>query len=604
MGKIMTGIKNTLQNTRRSFKRFPIAMLLSFALCVVLIIASDLGRNSYGSVGDISESMKATRMLLYRLASVMGTGILLFVNLRLLHENIAERKVRDKYQILIWLLGIGFLVGLYFYLYGKLQPVEEIKNKEQLVWLGVNMAMIVSASFIAKIKFENYFVGYVLDIFESFAKALIYSIVLFVGLCSIFFTIDKLFELEIGSYWYEYSAYITFIPFFMGIFLSSYPYGYMEDYRMGRPLRVLLVSIVVPLLIIYTLILYVYCGKILVLQQWPEGIVGNLTLWYGLISTIVLFLLAPVQQVSPFVKKFRSFYPVLILPMMVMMFVALYMRVKEYGITQMRYQVFLAGIFIVLSMLYYKWKLDGENIVIPILLSIIILIGTVGPISGYHMERMSQNKRLEELLIRNDMLVDGHIVAKEDVSQDDRVEITRVFSNLYNGYELSEIPVLPRDYQSSDFKKTFGFSEEYHKDQIEEENDILSLDYYRKPGIDRIEGYQSVYNFNLFVYGGSLKEGKEDVDYASVDMEKKEVVFSFYHEKQLIDQARIPIEKFYEGFDEKTNNGAASDVISIQGETSKVSYLIYLESLSIRYDKKLKAYEEVGLHGRIYYRLK
>lgn len=600
----MIGIKSTLQNTRRSFKRFPIAMVLSFVLCAVLIVASDLGRDAYSSVGDIAESMRATRTLLYRLASVMGTGILLFVNLRLLHENIAERKVRDKYQTLMWVLGALFLVLLYFYLYGKLQPSEEIKTKEQMAWMGINLSLIVCASFMAKIKFEDHFVGYVIEIFESFAKAMIYALVLFVGLCSIFFTVDKLFELEIGTYWYEYSAYITFIPFFMGIFLSSYPYGYVEDYRMGRPFRVLLVSIIVPLLMVYTVILYLYCGKILFLKQWPKGIVGNLTLWYGLISTMVLFLLAPVQKVSVFVRRFRSFYPIFILPMMVMMFVALYIRVEEYGITQMRYNVFLAGMFVVLSMLYYKWRPEGENIVVPIFLAVLILIALVGPISGYHVERISQNKRLEELLIRNNMLEDGHIVAKEDVPQDDRVEITRVFNNLYSSYELHEIPVLPQDYQSSDFKKTFGFSEEYHKDQIEEENDILVLDYYRKPGIDRIEGYQSVYNFSLFVYEGSLKDGKEDVDYARIDIEKKEVELSFYHENQLIDQARIPIEKFYEGFDEKTNNGSASDVISITGETDRVSYLIYLESLSIRYDQKLKVYEEVGLHGRIYYRLK
>lgn len=600
----MIGIKSTLQNTRRSFKRFPIAMVLSFVLCAVLIVASDLGRDAYSSVGDIAESMRATRTLLYRLASVMGTGILLFVNLRLLHENIAERKVRDKYQTLMWVLGALFLVLLYFYLYGKLQPSEEIKTKEQMAWMGINLSLIVCASFTAKIKFEDHFVGYVIEIFESFAKAMIYALVLFVGLCSIFFTVDKLFELEIGTYWYEYSAYITFIPFFMGIFLSSYPYGYVEDYRMGRPFRVLLVSIIVPLLMVYTVILYLYCGKILFLKQWPKGIVGNLTLWYGLISTMVLFLLAPVQKVSVFVRRFRSFYPIFILPMMVMMFVALYIRVEEYGITQMRYNVFLAGMFVVLSMLYYKWRPEGENIVVPMLLAVFVLIALVGPISGYHMERISQNKRLEELLIRNNMIEDGHIVAKEDVPQDDRVEITRVFNNLYSSYELHEIPVLPQDYQSSDFKKTFGFSEEYHKDQIEEENDILVLDYYRKPGVDRIEGYQSVYNFSLFVYEGSLKDGKEDVDYAHIDIEKKEVELSFYHENQLIDQARIPIEKFYEGFDEKTNNGSASDVISLTGETDRVSYLIYLESLSIRYDQKLKVYEEVGLHGRIYYRLK
>lgn len=85
-----------------------------------------------------------------------------------------------------------------------------------------------------------------LRFFESFCKSLVYGVVVYIGLSAIFFTIDKLFDLEIGWKWYTYSAYITFIPFCAGIFLADFPSTEYADlsYNMGKNcFRVLLVNI-------------------------------------------------------------------------------------------------------------------------------------------------------------------------------------------------------------------------------------------------------------------------------------------------------------------------------------------------------------------------
>ena len=83
-----------------------------------------------------------------------------------------------------------------------------------------------------------------------------------------------------------------------------------------------------PIITVYTAILYVYFVKILITLQWPVGMVAHLVIWYSIISTGVIFLISPLIEGNKWVKNFIFWFTKLVIPIMIMMFVSLGIRIN------------------------------------------------------------------------------------------------------------------------------------------------------------------------------------------------------------------------------------------------------------------------------------
>ena len=159
---------------------------------------------------------------------------------------------------------------------------------------------------------------YVITIFTGFFITLIYSIVLYSGLSVILFTVDKLLGIIIPGKLYYYTWLFVVFIFALSYFLTGIPLENQEITPKSYPklLKILLLYIIMPLLTAYTIILYVYFGKIIVTWRWPIGILSNLVLWYSVIVTILLFFITPISKEINFANKFLKFAPKIILPLL------------------------------------------------------------------------------------------------------------------------------------------------------------------------------------------------------------------------------------------------------------------------------------------------
>ncbi|AZV59070.1 DUF4153 domain-containing protein [Clostridium sp. AWRP] len=121
------------------------------------------------------------------------------------------------------------------------------------------LAFLFIPYFLKKEQFEMY----VITIFTGFFITIIYSIVLYLGLSAILFTIDKLLGIKIlGKIYYYTWLFVVFI-FSLLYFLSGIPISHEEISIKFYPklLRILLLYIVMPLLTAYTIILYIFLRK-------------------------------------------------------------------------------------------------------------------------------------------------------------------------------------------------------------------------------------------------------------------------------------------------------------------------------------------------------
>ncbi len=471
---IKNRLRTTILNLKKSIERFPITVFLSTALAILLII--------FHERPDILTQVQIDNFV--RLNMVVGLSILLSLYIGLFAERLFFNNAFKK--ILSYIIGAIILILYYFLLLPDFNFVSIAR------YTGFVLFLMISTFYIPWLKRNENFEYYVIKVFSSLLVTFVYSAVLCFGLFAILFTVDQLFDLTIDGKYYYYIFLFVSLIFAVALFLSKIPGSKdeLKDYTYSRSLKVLLLYIVIPLISIYTLILYVYFAKILITSQWPKGLVSHLVLWYSTISVGVIFLISPILQDNPVGRIFKNIFPKIIIPILGMMFVSIGIRINQYGITENRYYVVLLALWVLGIMIYYSLIKNIKNIIVPITLSLAILIAIIGPLSSFSFAIRSQNSRFDELLLENNMLVDGAIVANTSIRSDSKKEITNIITYFETYHELEDLKSLPENFSLTNMESVFGFKYnpyDYYQDQYFYYNldmsgglafDISNYDYY------------------------------------------------------------------------------------------------------------------------------
>jgi hypothetical protein len=243
--------------------------------------------------------------------------------------------------------------------------------------------------------------------------------------------------------------------------------------------------------------------------QWPVGMVGHLVLWYSVISTIVIFLIHPIFSENKWAKNFSFWFTKLILPLLVIMFISVGIRIRAYGITENRYFVVILGLWVLGIMFYWNLSRARRNIVLPVSLAVIAFISVLGPWSAYSLSKSSQNNRFISIVSKYNMIDNGQIVKpKTDIVKKDQKEINEILKYFDKSHSLNNIKYLPKDFSLGNMKDLFGFDyQEYYNEpgnisyfsyslnMISSPFEIRDYDYwfsFRYPGNTNIQSNQNI----------------------------------------------------------------------------------------------------------------
>jgi hypothetical protein len=440
--KITQRFSNLVTLLYGSIKRFPITLLFSTAAAVMLITISELQPIDNAT---LLETLSKTTMIL-------ALGIPISLSLKLFWERRDSRKPIESMAFII--TGGLILLLYYFFLLAELNMVSITR------YIGVNLALYLGFLFIPYLPRKDHFEMYIIKLSTGFIITVIYTAVLFLGLAAILFTLDTLLGVPIPEKLYLYTAIILGSVFAPAYFLAGIPSKNhsLQDENYLIVLKVLLLYIVMPLLTAYTVILYMYFIKIIAAWEWPIGLVSHLVLWYALIVTAVLFLISPLRDEDKWANIFSKWMPIIILPILIMMFISMGIRINAYGITENRYYVVVLGLWVFGVMVYYSLMKKRLNILLPVTLAVITLLSVMGPLSSYSISALSQNNRFESILLKNNMLAEGKIQpAPADISQQDKIELSSILAYFNTNHNLNDVKYLPEDFDMNDMEEVFGF---------------------------------------------------------------------------------------------------------------------------------------------------
>src|SRR3989339_78593 len=427
MTKFEQFYREALRDLKKLIQRFPLAMLAAVASVVLGIIGI-----------EIEQSGKEVPLgLMYTLMSLVLT-FPMFVLAELISESL-NWDVTKKYLLKL----VPILIGV-VYFFSLMLPYQEISERQGIEFFLLNVIfyfLILVAPFINnnfRSKLWNFSKQIIIRLFFS----VLFTGVIFAGVSLAITAVQYLFELKIDNEIFI-EIWISAVGLFgINFLLAGVPTLKEMNDEIDYPklLKVCVQYILLPLLAVYGIILYVYTLRIIFTSAWPKEGVVQWVMVYGIGGFVTFALAKPLTMHVKLLKKIFTGFFISVLPLLIVYFSAIGIRISEYGVTVDRYLVVLFGLWLIPVTFYYLLSRKKHLHWLIGSVVICVLIFLYGPWNGYNISFNSQVQRLENLLIKNNLLIDGKLQkAPDNFSISEYTEIESISRYLYRSYEVEKI---------------------------------------------------------------------------------------------------------------------------------------------------------------------
>lgn len=368
-------------------RRFPLVVVVSALKAAVLI-----------ALVETNPKITSPNHVLIRLVMVLFLALPLVLSLQL----VAERRKWPPLSLGMGLLGTLALLLLYYL------TLETIPIQRDYYRFGMFMACAhLLVSFAP-------FVGYDEPMgFWQFNKTMLFQLLtatlyagtMYIGLIIAIETVRFLFDV---SYPFQIEVDLFFLigGFFHTLFfLNGFPTRLdaletQTTYSQG--VKVFTQYVLLPLVVVYLLILYVYTAKILIQWRLPEGGVAYLVMAFSVAGVLVLLLLYPIRDSAEerWIRIFSRRFHLALFPLILLLFASIYRRIQDYGITENRYLVAALAIWLAGISLYILISKRDDIRWIPLSLCAFSFLLAVGPWSIFNVSRRDQAQRFGAIVQR------------------------------------------------------------------------------------------------------------------------------------------------------------------------------------------------------------
>jgi hypothetical protein len=243
----------------------------------------------------------------------------------------------------------------------------------------------------------------------------LFASVLFAGLSLAIYSLEVLFKIDISDKVYQNLSVLCYILFAPVYFLSNVPEKaemFKQDNTFDIFFKILGLYIFLPILALYTLILYVYLVQIIIKWELPNGWVSTLVSILGLGGFLCMFILYPLrlQNDNKFVNILSKYFSVVLMPLLVLMSIGIFRRLGDYGLTINRCLVLILNLWFYGISIYLFITKSKHLKWIVISFAAVALIVSVGPWSVFSITKHSMEKEIRQLLNDAKLLKDGKIV--------------------------------------------------------------------------------------------------------------------------------------------------------------------------------------------------
>ncbi len=419
-------IRTLTSGVEQVIRRFPLVVLVAALKAAVLYFLIE------------SPGTSPEQPLYIRLTMMLFLALPLFLSLHLVAER---RQWRIGVLMAGALGGCALLAGYYF----TISPDPIQRDYYRFGMFFVSAHLLVSFAPFVGYDEPNGFWQFNKTMLLQFITATIYAGTLYIGIIIAVETVRFLFDVTYTTK-IEFDLFVLIGGLFHTIFfLNGFPVrldtleaqtGY------SRGIKVFTQYVLLPLEVVYLLILYIYVGKILVQWQLPEGGVAYLVMAFSVAGIFALLLLYPIRDSADerWIRLYSQRFYLALFPLIVLLGVAIFRRIGEYGVTENRYLVAALAVWLTGIALYFLISKKDDIRWIPLSLCVFSFVLAVGPWSIFAYSRQNQAERFGALLKEHNLLDGNGQIAESDTLP--REEYDRLVSGIRYFRDRNEINTL------------------------------------------------------------------------------------------------------------------------------------------------------------------
>lgn len=349
----------------QSFRRFPVAIVLVlFLTCFLLYL------NHGGDLGDKKEFF----FIFYP-----GTGALLAVALSLLTEDFKSKWAALATQVIVHAAWLG--ISIYLSQFDRFSIPQLIAVSATVFAIGMSVFLICFYRRRHELAFWNFSTHTVLGLAISAAI----GGALTLGLLLLVESLKMLFGIIIHQEVYMDIWTVCMTLLAPVLFMNLIPKGenkYLNEApAFSRFAKGVIQYLFMPLLGLYIITLYAYGAKILYQWSLPVGGVSYLVTGSMVLMVLLIYLTHPLQhqEGNKMFKRVTRLLPVVMLPLLALMTVAIGRRLADYGITVSRLYLLVFNVWCYAVCLWLIFTRNKRIWLIPASFATILLLISVGP---------------------------------------------------------------------------------------------------------------------------------------------------------------------------------------------------------------------------------
>lgn len=442
------------------------------------------------------------------------------------------------YRIALMILSVLLTIGYFLIINQNTTTNQETWIRTSVALLALFIAYIWVPSIKNTITFNESFMA----AFKSFFNSLLFSVVLFAGISLIIGAIDLLlFRVNEKSYMHALNIiavifapiyFLSLIPIYPGNSNKNLLKDKLENYKdiieydeekilksssCPKFLEILISYIIIPLLSIYTLIMAIYIFKQNIRTKfWMDNRLEPMLVGFAITVILVNILVSRIE--NKFTQLFRKISPKVLIPIVLFQIVSSILKTQDIGITHGRYYVILFGIFAALSGILLSFLQVQKNGIVALLLIVFSFFSIIPPIDAFTISRNNQEKMLNTVLQKNNMILNNTIIPNSSIPEEDKKVISSTLNYLTMMGYTKDITYLKKDFNLyNDFYNTFGFNP-YEEIAYNQDSIHISLNQ-ESPVV--ISGYDA-----LTVVSFNLNKNNSDPNNRPCDFKKSDKIYT------------------------------------------------------------------------------
>ncbi|MFD2036855.1 DUF4153 domain-containing protein [Belliella marina] len=542
-------IAHLYQNFGKVFKKYPVTIAFALLATIFAILSSEI--TDYQSSSLLLQKFPVLKEAPFiKLTIISLLGISLSFALSMLHEI-------KKWK---WLAPISVLIVVgYYFLFPDDHRAYTSYHLTLMFVVGILHHLAVSfLPFLFHRNGEMGFWSYNKSLFTNLAQTVLFVGVLTAGLLLAIAAVENLFNLRFGNG--KLYLYVTFISSIFGscfvflIFALDGFKGMVNDQLVPVAQKFFVQYIIIPLLLIYAAILYAYGAKILIGWSLPQGWVSYMVIAYSFLGFVSLLLIFPLskQTAKAWVRWFDRIFYYSLLPFLILLFVAIFTRIFEYGVTPNRYFVLIIALWITVIALYFILFKKPSIKTIPISLFLFGLISISFPyLNAFSVSKRSQKNQFVELIEKFGIVENNKIDFEKEIESNKADQLSSIAFYLHKNGQAEFLDVYLEGTSSDSifkyqYSNTYDFKKEFKNVILDDryyeifEITIQSKQYKKSRFLD-VSEYDFVYSSIATFQEHSLEIGNEVLEISQNHwggVEPKKLLFN------LIDENGMSIGKY------------------------------------------------------------